>query len=85
MTFQVFVGYGDSRAKKIAENFGHYLQRFGLNAFVASTDPRWMLPGYSINQIYQELANSDILVAVCTSNTPSTSNLGKRDTIRSRT
>lgn len=77
MTFQVFVGYGDTQAKRVAEGFGHYLQRFGLNSFVASTDPTWMLPGYTINRIYKTLANSDVLVATCTRNTPSASNLGR--------
>jgi len=77
MTFKVFVGYGDVQAKQIAEGFGHYLQRFGLIAFVASTDPTWMLPGHTISRIYQELADSDVLVATCTQITPSASRLGK--------
>jgi len=77
MTFQVFVGYGDSSAKGVAENLGHYLQRFGMKTFVASTDPQWMLPSYSIGYIYQRLAYSDILIAVCTGNTLPTSKLGR--------
>jgi hypothetical protein len=76
MTFKVFVGYGDVIAKQIAENLGRYLRRCGMNTFVASTDPAWMLPSYSLGQILQELGSSDILVATCTGNTPLTSKLG---------
>jgi hypothetical protein len=75
MTFQVFVGYGDAYAKEVAENLGYYLRRFGMDAFVASTDPAWMLPGQSIAQILEKLRNSAILIAVCTGNTPNTSKL----------
>ena len=77
MTFQVFVGYGDSVAKGVAENLGHYLQGFGMKTFVASTDPQWMLPSYSLSYIYRQLSNSDILIAVCTGNTLPTSKLGR--------
>jgi len=48
-----------------------------MSTFVASTDPAWMLPGSNVNQIYQRLRISDILIAVCTSNTQPTSKLGK--------
>jgi len=77
MTFQVFVGYGDRQAMLVAEGFGRYLLRFGLNSFVASTNPIWMLPGYTISRIYKMLARSDVLVATCTRNTLPTSNLGR--------
>lgn len=78
MTFQVFVGYGDIiLARQVAVNLGSYLHRSGINTFVASTDPRWMLPGYNIRHIYQKLLNSDILVATCTRNTLPTSKLGR--------
>ena len=78
MTFQVFVGYGDIiLAQQVAVNLGSYLHRSGMNTFVASTDPRWMLPGYNLRYIYQKLHNSDILIAVCTRNTLPTSKLGR--------
>lgn len=77
MTFQVFVGYGDNSAKRVGDKLGHYLQRFGMKTFVASTDPQWMLPSYSIGYIYRQLSNSDILIAVCTGNTLPTSKLGQ--------
>ena len=77
MTFQIFVGYGDQDAKRVAEGFGGYLGRFGLNSFVASTNPRWMLPGYTINSIYKKLAQCDVLVPVCTGNTTAGSKLGR--------
>jgi len=76
-TFQVFIGYGDSLAKWVAENLGSYLHRSGINTFVASTNPIWMLPGYNIRRIYQKLHNSDMLIAVCTRNTLPTSKLGR--------
>jgi len=75
--FQVFVGYGDLVAKQIAESLGSYLHRCGINTFVASTDPRWMLPGFNVQHIYQKLQNSDLLIAVCTRNTLPTSKLGR--------
>lgn len=77
MTFQVFVGYGDSVAKGIAENLGSYLHRSSINSFVASTNPSWMLPSYSVGYIYQQLAQSDLLIATCTRHASLSSNLGR--------
>ena len=66
LPFKVFIGYGEELGKEIAIRLGKYLDRKGFETFVASTDPRWMLPGQSTNIIYDRLRISDILVPVCT-------------------
>lgn len=74
MAFKVFVGYGTSQGKTIAEKLGHYLIRKGFDAFVASTDPRWLF-GQPLSVIYDELVASDIFVPVCTPNATTSQHL----------
>lgn len=66
MALKVFIGYGEELGREIAVRLGKYLDRKGFETFVASTDPGWMLPGQSVNTIYDRLSKSDILVPVCT-------------------
>jgi len=73
--FQVFIGYGGERGKHIATRFGKYLERCGINCFAASTDPRWIIPGHTLEHIMKKLQQSDVMVVVCTEETGASQNL----------
>lgn len=75
--FQVFIGYGGEQAKQIAAKLGDYLERCGINCFVASTDPRWIMPGHTLEHIMTKLRESDVMVVVCTEETCTSQNLGR--------
>lgn len=67
--FQVFIGYGGEQAKQVAVRLGNYLGRCGIKCFVASSDPRWIIPGHKLEYIITKLRQSDIMVVVCTEET----------------
>lgn len=67
--FQVFIGYGGEQAKQVAVRLGNYLGRCGIKCFVASSDPRWIIPGHTLEYIMTKLGHSDIMVVVCTEET----------------
>lgn len=69
MMFQVFIGYGGEQAKQVAVRLGNYLERCGINCFVASSDPRWIMAGHTLELIMTKLRKSDIMVVVCTEET----------------
>ena len=67
--FSVFIAYGGTKAKKVAENLGKFLFQNRIHNFVASAEIKlWLIPGqpnYS-EDILEELQKSDIIVIVST-------------------
>lgn len=72
MTFLVFIGYGGSEAKNVAENLGMYLERIGIPTFVASSKfGSWLIPGQPRfdGHVWSRLQKSDMMVLVSTRKT----------------
>lgn len=82
--FQVFIGYGGEQAKQVAVRLGNYLGRCGINCFVASSDPRWIMPGHTLGYIMTKLRQSDIMVVVCTEETDESQELKREVTMQKR-